>query len=588
MYPLRVRAALPLARTSSRARRVTPGRAEVAHPARRGLGWASCIPPGARAWRGGGRADPPPCVRGRLAWSTRRGGRAVPPLANEGRTRRGAWGWGGVARAEEDWAVRAIPPLACVDVPSVLLRTRAGRSAWDGLAWPARMGEHTVPPLAYAGRARRGAWGWAGVACAEGDWGGPAVLRAPAGRAGATWRGGGGAAKGEGKGPERRTLSARTGRRGQGRGGPLSALTRRTLGREGPGDGGPRANVVAQTRGKGPRAPYLRAKGRQRSMRGTEWGKGKGKGKGKGIGLSSSSFRREWGPELDPYPSLCNSPPASLVHLFLSPSPPSPPPRSCGRGAHDDTGRAGPPQSPSAQATPAQPHAPRLALPAYARGGTATPAHPTRSALPAFARGRMARPRTQGEGWRAQPSPPRRGRHHPNPTRRAASCPHSREEGRRAHPSAWATPAARARKGEGRHVHPLRTGYASGVYAPRHARAPGGMQEAQPSPLRAGCATSALPGVTRRAREDVRARGRAARTRRGYMERGTMQPEPERRAEESREGCVGGAERNPGGGVAHERKGRHIGARVCRERGEGGGARLRARTAGTPRASRST
>ncbi|KAH9015113.1 hypothetical protein EDB83DRAFT_2680059 [Lactarius deliciosus] len=124
---------------------------------------------------------------------------------------------------------------------------------------------------------------------------------------------------------------------------------------------------------------------------------------------------------------------------------------------------AGPPQSPSAQATPAQPHAPRLALPAYARGGTvcspiraghASPSHALRPArvrkrtdgtstharggmahtaqsssaratppqphaprrvLPSFARGGTARPplrvghasrpRTQG-GGSARPPPP--------------------------------------------------------------------------------------------------------------------------------------------------------------------------------------
>ncbi|KAH9046943.1 hypothetical protein EDB83DRAFT_2403940, partial [Lactarius deliciosus] len=168
------------------------------------------------------------------------------------------------------------------------------------------------------------------------------------------------------------------------------------------------------------------------------------------------------------------------------------------------------------------------------------------------------RPRTQGEGWRAQPSPPRRGRHHPNPTRRAASCPHSREEGRRAHPSARATPAARLRKGEGRHVHPLRTGYASGVYAPRHARAPGGMQEV-PQPSR----------VTHRAREEVRVMGRAARTHakgvHGTGGRCNPSPSGERRSRaKGVRARRGGAERNPGGGVAHEQKGKHIGARVCR------------------------
>ncbi|KAH9013597.1 hypothetical protein EDB85DRAFT_1899638 [Lactarius pseudohatsudake] len=99
--------------------------------ARRGLGWAhrpsypwgyagvaGCI----KARGGGGRADPPPCVRGRLA---------------------------GVARAEEDWAVRAVPPLARVG--------GAGRA---------------ICPLAYAGRAGRGL-GWRGP---RGGGGAPSLL----------------------------------------------------------------------------------------------------------------------------------------------------------------------------------------------------------------------------------------------------------------------------------------------------------------------------------------------------------------------------------------------------------------------------
>ncbi|KAH9070968.1 hypothetical protein EDB83DRAFT_2313704 [Lactarius deliciosus] len=426
MYPLHVHAALPLTHSSSRARRVTPGRAEVAHPTRRGLGWASCIPPGAQAWR--------------LAWPTWRGGHAVPPLANEGRTWRSAWGWGGVARTEEDWAVRAIPPLACVDgaargwtcrpssckhgqggargmgwrglrgwvsTPSLLSRMRAGKGGAHGAGQvsPALKGTG-VGPLSsvrwQGGPGQRGEVGYA-LAC-------PLSVRTG-------WRSQGGREGAGATHPFRVNRAVRTGERG-----PAFRADKVDVGKRGARGRRAHANVVAQTRGKGPCAPYLRAKGRQRSMLGTEWGKGKGKGKG--IGLSSSSFQREWVGE-----------------------------EGEGRGAHDDTGRTGPPQSPSAQAMPAQPHAPCLALPAYVRGGTATPAHPTRSALPAFARGRTAcpaprRPIHTHKGRDGAHSPVLLGTGDTTPTPRAAPRPaliRERRDGAPTPPRGPRQPPAHAR-----------------------------------------------------------------------------------------------------------------------------------------------
>ncbi|KAH9003919.1 hypothetical protein EDB84DRAFT_1608230 [Lactarius hengduanensis] len=109
-------------------------------------------------------------------------------------------------------------------------------------------------------------------------------------------------------------------------------------------------------------------------------------------------------------------PPSAWKEDTSAPSPLSAPPRSRGKGAHEGTSprplpagarrTARPPQSPSAQATPAQPHTPRPAPPAYARGGTVCPplrvghASPTPRAPPC--------PRTQEDGRRVQPRPAHR------------------------------------------------------------------------------------------------------------------------------------------------------------------------------------
>ncbi|KAH9046415.1 hypothetical protein EDB83DRAFT_2637572 [Lactarius deliciosus] len=457
----------------------------------------------------------------------RRGERTVPPLANAG-------GAGQVS---------PVPRRTGLCAPSLPLRAWAGWG-WTrrlsscvrgqggargaGLAWPVRRGGCTVPPLAYAGKVGR--VGWAGIACTEGDWG--------------RWA---------------------------------------------------RADVVAQTWGKGPHAPYLCAKGAAV----VNAGDGVGEGRWPSSCVDVNGWgQEEWRAELGPATAY----PSSLVHLFpfppvttatftrkgghtmkggtrghvppfhVAPPPPCqrmedcvPTPVPFGAGDACPAPRAPPyPHTreeglcthPSVQATPAQPHAPRPARvrkrtdgmfsptpPTHARGGTArtaqsssaraTPAQPhvPRPTLPAFARGgTVCSPLCMG---RASPVPP---------------------------------PPAYAKGGSARppSPHGLRQ---PGVYAPRHTRTPPGMQEgrcAQPSPLCAGHATPALPGYTLRLRRGAR-KGEGcthARTRRGYAVRGTMQPERKPQAEELCEGCPGGVEHIPGGGAAHERKGRHIGARV--------------------------
>ncbi|KAH9057080.1 hypothetical protein EDB83DRAFT_2390063 [Lactarius deliciosus] len=255
----------------------------------------------------------------------------------------------------------------------------------------------------------------------------------------------------------------------------------------------------------------------------------------------------------DPSPSPLARPPVRAERGQARAHPTSPC-RPCPTGARRT---ACPPQSPSAQATPAQPHAPRPARIRERKDGAPIPPraprrpNPTCPALPAYARGRTAclvplRPRTQGEGRRAQPSPPRRGRHQPSPTRPTPPCPHSQEEGWCAHLRAGhASPAARTRKGEGQRVHPLRTGYASPAFThPATPAYPRGCKRVgAPSPPTPR-GTPALPGFTPRPRRGAcKGEGRTH-AREGYTERGTMQPERERRAKESREGCASEAGRS--------------------------------------------
>ncbi|KAH9011854.1 hypothetical protein EDB85DRAFT_1900749 [Lactarius pseudohatsudake] len=375
-----------------------------------------------------------------------------------------------------------------------------------------------------------------------------------AGREGPGRRGEGGAAKGGGEGPGRRTLmrtlSARTGRCGQGSGDVSSFRADKADvgGREGPGGGGPaRTWWVGQTRGRA-RTPLICMRmGRRRSM----WGK-------EGVGatypcvppfranraaqtgggsrelplcvrtgrigcasvglptclhlppllLSSRSpplacptrvekwmqragpFTRREGAHgscpLSAPPYLCETG-AHEDEGRAGPPPPSPslppnirlvcaegghvatplsvPPRSCGKGAHKGTSPQ-PLPSPLGRATlyarkgGTRGHAPPLhvapalpcpctedsvptpvpfgagdACPAPRAPPRPTPPHPHSErrdgapppprgprqpnpcpALPAYARGRRVqpRPRAQGEGQRAQPSPPWRGPRQPS------------------------------------------------------------------------------------------------------------------------------------------------------------------------------
>ncbi|KAH9013378.1 hypothetical protein EDB83DRAFT_2321678 [Lactarius deliciosus] len=356
----------------------------VAHPARRGLGWAhrpSCIPGGAQAWRAG------------LAWPTRRGGRTVPPLANAG----GALGVGLVSRAEEGWAVCAVPPLACVggaglDAPSVLLRTRAGRGAWGWVGVARAEGWAHRPSSRECGR---GTWGWAGVTRAEEGWvvcavlplacvGGagldaPSVLlRTRAGRGAWGWasvaraegwahhpssrvcgRSGAGQASPAPKGTGVGTLSSVRRQGGAGATCPRAHPFRANgadVRKGGAGGRQARANVVTQTRGKRTRAPYAcegaaavnagdgvgerltivhggaRCKGWGRGGRGgrEEWSRGdliltELGSEGEGEGTAYIRHRvQNWTHPCQFWHQFTPSPPASrLPHLPLPPSPAS-------------------------------------------------------------------------------------------------------------------------------------------------------------------------------------------------------------------------------------------------------------------------
>ncbi|KAH8998297.1 hypothetical protein EDB86DRAFT_3242902 [Lactarius hatsudake] len=310
------------------------------------------------------------------------------------------------------------------------------------------------------------------------------------------------------------------------------------VGKGGAGGWRAHANVVVQTRGNGPHTPYLRAKGWRRSMRGTEWGKGKRwtrEAGGEGVYWCQNWLWTLWRKQVVPATSVIGSLlflPPSPTHLRTQDcrhSPPSPasraavraqkavhydkgrtghspvsgPPRShgpaaprplpsqhlphsCGKGAHEGTSprslpadarrTAYPPQSPLAQASPAQPHTSRLALPCPHTQEEGRCAHPSARATPAqphAPRPARVHKRTDGasspalsthaRGGTARTAQPSSAR--ATPAQPHAPRLHSREEGRCAHPSARATPvqppAAHAHKGEGRCVNPLRTGYTS-------------------------------------------------------------------------------------------------------------------------------
>ncbi|KAH9046225.1 hypothetical protein EDB84DRAFT_1629087 [Lactarius hengduanensis] len=633
-----VRAALPLARTSSRARRVTrEGRGSTPRAEGAELGAPTLLHPRGSAGVAGGWTHRPSPLRARaagLAWPARRGGRTVPPLANASRAVWDAWGWVGVASAEEDWAVRAVPPLA---------------AGYVGLGWRGPRGGVGAPSLLSRMRAGRGGARGAGQA-AEGDWGGHAVLRAPAGR-------------GLGDVPSCAPFPRERGGADRGEGADVSSF---------------RADK-ADVGEKGPRAPYLRAKGAA-------------VGKGRGIGLSSRVLfstrmgggREEWGSVVRVSPKqvvpatsavqnrtnwACKerrtltpppTPPASpLLSSPLLPLPsPTPlvsesgrsaparshaereltgvcrplsaPPYSRETGAHEDKERTGvcrlspclrhpvrveggprcpPPPSPSllpvaprshgmgahkGTPTPVPPFP--FAQKRCARGLTApllrvapasSPPPSLLSAPPPFARKGACEGNAPSRGapfaregaHEAKPSPPphvsrsRVGTAQKTGTQEghapAHPCPRTQEGAQRAHRAPWrrrrqpsptpptharggtarppsplragdASPAtrtshrtARARKGKGRRIQPLRTGYAGPVFTRPAMPADAGGSGASPG-LRPG--GGACKGAARK----------HARTRR-VMDRGTVQP---------------------GGG---ERRGVRIGTEVRKGEGDGDG-----------------
>ncbi|KAH9082182.1 hypothetical protein EDB83DRAFT_2547873 [Lactarius deliciosus] len=627
---------------------------------------------------------------------TRGGGWAerTDPLASPGVSRRGGGRKrrAGVARAEEDWAVRAVPPLACVggaglDAPSVLLRTRAGRGAWGwagvaraegwahrpsscecgrvawGWAGVARAEEgwavRAVPPLACVGgagmdalsvllrtRAGRGAWGWAGVARAKG-W-----AHRPSSRV----CGQGGAGEGPGRRALMRTLSARMGQ---------------MLGREGPGAAGPR-DRGGPDMGEGPARPLSACEGTVAVNAGDRVGERLTAARDAGRGGVLVLGRRDvmgMGPVLDPVAEASRACHVSywvhsfpLAHPFAdargqADTPPLPlhraPPfvrrKRCTMGRVGPSPVSGPPRSRG-------PAAPGPSLP------NICPIRAERVRM----RARRPGPSLQAHGGqRAHPSPLRRRRRLPSPTRPAPPCPHTREEGRCAHPFARATPAqphaprpARVRKRtdsasipapptharggtartaqpssaratpaqphatrphsqeEGRCAHPSARATPAQPHAPRPARVrkrtDGASSPAPPTHARGGTArtaqsSSARATPARRLRPPPRlltpgdARGsvrsaqppprvpsppglHAAPEKRCVHGEGrthakevhgtrTMQPKCERRAEEFARRVCGqcGAERNPGGGAAHEQKGRHIGAWVRKGESDGEG-----------------
>ncbi|KAH8981447.1 hypothetical protein EDB86DRAFT_3087109 [Lactarius hatsudake] len=194
-----------------------------------------------------------------------------------------------------------------------------------------------------------------------------------------------------------------------------------------------------------------------------------------------------------------SGPPRSRGPATPRPLPSQHLPHSRGKGVHEGTSprslpagarrTAYPPQSPSAQASPAQPHASCLAPPCPHMREEGRCAHPSARATPtqphvprpAHVRKRTdgassPAPSTHARGGTARTAQPSSAR--ATPAQPHAPRPHSREEGRCAHPSARATPvqppAARAHKGEGRRINPLRTGHASPAFThpamPTHER----------------------------------------------------------------------------------------------------------------------
>ncbi|KAH9062609.1 hypothetical protein EDB83DRAFT_2315466 [Lactarius deliciosus] len=436
------------------------------------------------------------------------------PLANAGM----ALGVGLVSRAEEGWAVRAVPPLACVggaglDAPSVLLRTQAGRGAWGWVGVARAEGWAHRPSSRECGR---GTWGWAGVTRAEEGWAAgrtvrPLAYAGRAGRVGLGWRGPRG-----GVGAPSLLSRMRAERGGAGvacaegdRGG--HAVLRAPAGR-GWGAAGPRERGDLDT-GEGPARPLCVQRGGSGQCGGRREGEEGDEGGGRREERGWVYWCQNWQGWVQLW-TLWRMSPRSR-----GPAAPRPLPAGARRTAC-------PPQSPSAQATPAPPRpacvrkrtdgASSPAPPTHARGGTARTAQPssardtspTPSAMPAFARGTVgaSAPSARATPARHLRTPPRLCT--PGDARGSVRAPSARGV---LPPGYTPRPRRGACKGEGR----------------THAREGATRNEGQCNPSASGVAR--------------RVCGR------------------------------GGAERNPGGGAAHERKDTHIGARVRKGESDGEG-----------------
>ncbi|KAH9036589.1 hypothetical protein EDB85DRAFT_1888745 [Lactarius pseudohatsudake] len=590
-------------------------------------------------------------------------------------------GWGSTPRGG-DWAGRT-DPLASLGVRGCGGPVRRGwtrrpsplRVQAAGLAWPARRGGRTVPPLAYVGRAHGARQ--ASPAPSRDDverWGVPSRAPFPRVRVARP--------RGKGRGWGQRALTG--GRRAGATGAVCPRVPPfrangvvRTGEKGGSGGGGHcappfRVNGVAQTWGKGgipPCAPYLRRTGRRRSMREKEGTGGRVRPgltlvcpslramggasacplaspfDANGVGewwAKGSGRREEWAEDRGQGPAVLD-PAAEVKHAChvsnwackerRTPTPPTPPssrspspttrpphsrrkgmqegrpmplPWRAERGARGYGAHGSMPPFPHICATlftqkggaqclppPDPPFSPVRTTPFARKGGTRGHTAPVAPHPPSPCPRRpihAERGRTRARCPQPLPFPlgratltrgkgAREGTPHLSTSSRlgagdACLAPRALPtyaRGGTVRPplrAGHASPAACARKGEGRRVHPLHTGYASAAFThpatPAHPRGCKRVGAPSPAPSARG-ATPALPGYTPHLRRGAcKGEGRTHvkgvhRTRDNATRARAASGGVARRVCGSRRG---GAERNPGGGAAHEQKGRHIGARV--------------------------